>query len=154
MTLSQLTFYVDYATDRSRYKTLRQNTKSRRWKRAKFEKTMTGDARLAFSQFTDQLPMIQILLVSQEFSGADLACLLECLLCRVGGPAVRVTFLDNPGFLPEEELCFAVSNWRKDAMTLFDAIAIIRWCFSLLTIVDVRDLLAELQQSTLSRGVA
>jgi len=155
MTLSQLNFYIDYATDGSQLRTLRKTIKSRRRKRAKFEKTITGDARLAFKQFKDPLPMIQILPVSYEFPGVDLANLLEYLLCRVGGSSVRVAFLDNPGFLPDEELCFAISNWHKDAGMLFDTIALIRWCFSLLTIADVRDLIAELQKMSMpTRGVA
>ena len=154
MTLSQLTFYVDRATDGSQFKTLRKTIKCRRWKRSKFEKTLTGDARHAFAQFKDILPMIQILPVAEKFIGDELACLLEYLLCRVGGSSVRVAFLNNPGFLADEELFFAISNWKLNAGVLFDAVAIIRWCFSLLTIADVRDLLVELQQSTLTKGVA
>jgi len=154
MTLSQLTFYVDRATDGSQFKSLRKTIKGRRWKRSKFEKTLTGDARHAFAQFKDMLPMIQILPVADEFPGEELACLLEYLLCRVGGSSVRVAFLNNPGFLAGEELCFAISNWEKYAGILFDAVAVIRWCFSLLTIADIRDLIAELQRATLTKDVA
>lgn len=146
MTLSQITEHIENAQRTHCVANLLDNFKRRCEQSRRKHRHAVGDSRFAFDRFSANVPIISLKLTDGAmFHGDDLAQLLEILLRSAAGQNLRVIHLDNPGLWVPDGMIFGIYGWESNgALAPSIASELVMWTIAFLTLIDVRELIAEL----------